>query len=259
MTTLGFFAGVCAVAAPSPNAIGNTSAVVIRNVLNMTLPHKTWKLCRVARAPYRKIRAGTMSGSMTLSGRDFAGFDLKFRMTVVGQSRQLAAERPGEASSIARDNREFHDAGSHDGAMTEWNLRSPKNAVFGDGTNSDSVRYSPLPPLPFSASSPMCSTDTTCSSSAVSNTMTPWVERPAIRIPATGQRISWPLSVTSMIWSESSTGNDATSLPLRPFTDIATIPLPPRPVVRYSNDDERLPKPFSLMVSTNCSLADIAT
>ena len=45
-------------------------------------------------------------------------------------------------------------------------------------------------PLPFSASSPMCSTETTCSSSAVSNTITPWVERPAIRISSTGQRIS---------------------------------------------------------------------
>ena len=89
--------------------------------------------------------------------------------------------------------------------------------------------------------------------------MTPWVERPAIRMPSTGQRINWPLSVTSMIWSLSSTGNDATSLPLRPLTDIATMPLPPRPVVRYSNDDERLPKPFSLMVNTNCSLADIST
>src|SRR5664279_3753658 len=51
----------------------------------------------------------------------------------------------------------------------------------------------------------MCSTDTTCSSSAVSNTMTPWVERPATRMP--------------------STGNDATSLPLRSFTDTATMRL----------------------------------
>jgi hypothetical protein len=49
------------------------------------------------------------------------------------------------------------------------------------------------------------------------------VERPAMRMPSTGQRINWPLSVTSMIWSESSTGNDATSLPLRPFTDIRAI------------------------------------
>jgi hypothetical protein len=62
-------------------------------------------------------------------------------------------------------------------------------------------RHAPFPfsPLPFSASSVMCSTDTTCSSSAVSNTITPWVERPAMRMPSTGQRISWPLSVTSMI------------------------------------------------------------
>ena len=87
----------------------------------------------------------------------------------------------------------------------------------------------------------MCSTDTTSSSSAVLNTVTPWVERPTMRMPPTGQRINWPLLVTSMIWSSSSTGNEATSLPLRPFTAMATMPLPPRPVVRYSNDDERLP------------------
>ena len=34
---------------------------------------------------------------------------------------------------------------------------------------------------------------------------------------------------------------EATSLPLRGLTAIATMPLPPRPVRRYSNDDERLP------------------
>jgi hypothetical protein len=59
-----------------------------------------------------------------------------------------------------------------------------------DSEFPSAIRYSPLPPLPFSASSPMCSTDTTCSSSAVSNTITPWVERPAIRMPSTGQRIN---------------------------------------------------------------------
>lgn len=58
---------------------------------------------------------------------------------------------------------------------------------------------SPFAPFPLSASSVMCSTETTCSSSAVSNTITPWVERPATRMPSTGHRISWPLSVTSMI------------------------------------------------------------
>ena len=60
-------------------------------------------------------------------------------------------------------------------------------------------------------------------------------------MPSTGQRINWPLSVISMIWSLSSTGNEATSLPLRLLTLIATMPLPPRPVVRYSQDEVRLP------------------
>ena len=46
-------------------------------------------------------------------------------------------------------------------------------------------------PLPFSTSG-MCSTETTRSSSAVSNTITPCVERPTMRMPSTGTRISWP-------------------------------------------------------------------
>ena len=58
------------------------------------------------------------------------------------------------------------------------------------------------------------STEATRSPSAVENTITPWVERPAMRMPSTGQRINWPPSVTSMIWSLSSTGNDATSRPV---------------------------------------------
>jgi len=53
-------------------------------------------------------------------------------------------------------------------------------------------------------------------------------------MPSTGQRINWPLSVISMIWSLSSTGNDAASRPVLPVTAIAVMPLPPRPVVRYS-------------------------
>src|SRR6185437_8094602 len=96
------------------------------------------------------------------------------------------------------------------------------------------------------------STETTCSFSAVENTMTPCVERPAMRMPLTGQRINCPPSVTSMIWSASSIGNEATMRPVLGVSDIATIPLPPRPVVRYSKDEERLPKPRSEMVSTNC-------
>ncbi len=85
------------------------------------------------------------------------------------------------------------------------------------------------------------STETTFSSSAVSKTMTPWLPRPTMRMPLTGQRISCPPSVTSMIWSASSTGKEAISGPLRPFTAMATMPLPPRRVVRYSKDEVRLP------------------
>ena len=91
--------------------------------------------------------------------------------------------------------------------------------------------YSP----PFSSPSSVSrSTDATFSPSPVENTITPCVERPAMRMPSTGQRISWPPSVTSMIWSVSSTGNDATSRPFFSVIAMATMPLPPRPVVRYS-------------------------
>ncbi len=55
-----------------------------------------------------------------------------------------------------------------------------------------------------------------------------------MRMPSTGMRMSWPPSVTSMIWSLSSTGKDATSLPFRRLTTMAMMPLPPRPDIRYS-------------------------
>ena len=55
------------------------------------------------------------------------------------------------------------------------------------------------PPFSSPPSSEIRSTDATFSPSAVLNTMTPWVERPAMRMPSTGQRINWPPSVTSMI------------------------------------------------------------
>ena len=60
-------------------------------------------------------------------------------------------------------------------------------------------------------------------------------------VVAPGMRIIWPPSVTSMIWSCRSTGKEATSVPFRSLTAIATMPLPPRPVMRYSYDDVRLP------------------
>ncbi len=60
-------------------------------------------------------------------------------------------------------------------------------------------------------SSGMCSTETTLSSASVLKMRTPCVLRPAMRTSSTGQRMSWPPSVTSMIWSLSATGNEATS------------------------------------------------
>src|SRR5262245_17638757 len=119
----------------------------------------------------------------------------------------------------------------------------------------DSNRYPPF----SSPSSLIRSTETTRSASAVSNTITPWVERPAMRIPSTRVRMSWPPSVTSMSWSWSSTGNEAITRPVVLVSAMATIPLPPRPVVRYSYDEERLPKPRSETVSTNCSASDSST
>ena len=88
---------------------------------------------------------------------------------------------------------------------------------------------SPLPP-----SSGMRSTETTFSVPSVRKMRTPCVLRPATRTSWIGQRMSWPPSVTSMIWSLSSTGNEATRSPLRSFTTMAAMPLPPRPEVRYS-------------------------
>ena len=75
-------------------------------------------------------------------------------------------------------------------------LKSPARFTF--------ARSRPGPGYPSSASasaSPIRSTETTRSCSAVWNTMTPCVVRPAMRMPATGTRMSWPPSVTSMISS----------------------------------------------------------
>ena len=62
-----------------------------------------------------------------------------------------------------------------------------------------------------------------------------------MRMSSTPQRITWPAPVTSITSSPSSTGNAAATGPLRSFTAMAVMPLPPRPVSRYSNDDVRLP------------------
>ncbi len=77
-------------------------------------------------------------------------------------------------------------------------------------------------------------TETTCSPSATSNSVTPWVLRPAIRMSSTGIRITWPRSVTSITWSSSATGKAATTGPLRLEVSMLMIPCPPRLVTRYS-------------------------
>ena len=53
-------------------------------------------------------------------------------------------------------------------------------------------------------------------------------------IARTGQRISWPPLVTSMIWSCGATGNEARTGPLRSEVSMLAIPCPPRLVMRYS-------------------------
>src|ERR1700727_1791375 len=72
----GFFAGVCAVAVPPPKAIGNASAVVMRSFLNMTLPHKSLKLCWVAHTSYLRNRsdAGQIwcGGNVRINDMNFA-------------------------------------------------------------------------------------------------------------------------------------------------------------------------------------------
>src|SRR5260221_737911 len=69
---------------------------------------------------------------------------------------------------------------------------------------------SPLPPL-SSPMSPSRATETTCSPSPTLKTTTPWLGRRAMRISKTGQRMTVPPSVTSMIWSLWVTGNTATT------------------------------------------------
>jgi hypothetical protein len=89
----------------------------------------------------------------------------------------------------------------------------------------------------------MCSTETTRSPSEVLNTRTPFDARLTMRMPSTGTRMSWPPLLTSMISSETSTGNAATKGPisLSLVGSVARMPLPPRPETRNSNEDERLP------------------
>ena len=63
--------------------------------------------------------------------------------------------------------------------------------------------------------------------SAVLKTRTPLLARLVKRMPSTGTRMSWPPLVTSITSSSPATGKEATSAPLRWFTAMATMPLPP--------------------------------
>src|SRR5882672_129098 len=106
---------------------------------------------------------------------------------------------------------------------------------------------------PFSSSSSLSATRSTPASlvpSSRSMRRTPCVERPISRICATLVRISTPPVEISMISSSSPTSTAPTTLPLRAVVWIAIIPCVPRPWRVYSAIAVRLPKPFSVAVST---------
>src|SRR6266436_758394 len=86
---------------------------------------------------------------------------------------------------------------------------------------------------PFSSESTgRRATETTRSPSPTLKITTPWLPRRAMRISWTGQRITMPPSVTSMIWSLSPTGNTATTASRRRVRSMLLMPCPPRPVMR---------------------------
>ena len=82
--------------------------------------------------------------------------------------------------------------------------------------------------------------------------VTPCVARPISRISETRVRTSTPPVVISMISSRGSTSTAATTRPLRSLVWIAIMPFVPRPWRVYSVIGVRLPKPFSVAVSTDC-------
>src|SRR5262249_13501486 len=98
----------------------------------------------------------------------------------------------------------------------------------GSSLGGPSHRLSPPSKGLFAPSSPSSlirSTETTRLPSEVLKIVTPCTLRPILRISCTGQRISCLPSVTSIIWSLSSAGNEATNGPLRSLTTIAVMPL----------------------------------
>src|SRR5579859_331549 len=84
--------------------------------------------------------------------------------------------------------------------------------------------------LPSPDTSSIRSTETTRSVPSTRKSVTPCVARPAIRMLATGTRMVCPWSVINIRWSDSSTGNDATTPLFLRAMAMATMPEPPRPV-----------------------------
>src|SRR5712691_9826333 len=122
------------------------------------------------------------------------------------------------------------------------------NRVEGAGIDRDAPFHSSSPLLspasgpsaspPFS-SAPFSSgpsgrwaTETTRSPSPTLKITTPALPRRAMRILSTGQRITIPVSVTSMIWSLWPTGKTATTASRRRVRSMLLMPCPPRPVMR---------------------------
>src|SRR5216684_655438 len=101
-------------------------------------------------------------------------------------------------------------------ALPDPAARDARPPQLSEGAGGASSFEPPPPSLPLSStpfSSPMSpsrATETTCSPSPTLKTTTPWLGRRA-RMSKTGQRITVPPSVTSMIWSLWVTGNTATT------------------------------------------------
>src|SRR3954471_4028158 len=125
------------------------------------------------------------------------------------------------------------------------------------GASAPGSASPPLPPLPFAprSRSSMRSSPASFSPSPIAIRVTPCVERPISRICATLVRISTPPVEISITSSLSSASTAPTTLPLRSEVWIEITPWPPRPWRGYSLSGVRLPKPFSVAVSTPfCSL-----
>src|SRR5260221_574800 len=151
----------------------------------------------------------------------------------------------GEAGGQA-----LSDAGGYEAGDVAAQPAGPADDVdmpVGDGIEGTRIYcdarlgHLPAPVSSSASSSARWATETTRSPPATLNSTTPWVLRPTMRMSCTGQRMSCPPSVTSMIWSASATGKLATTSPLRSDRSILAMPCPPRPVIRYSKAEERLP------------------